>query len=403
MPAPSPTTRKLHVLALGGIDHTYRALAELGAEYSLFQTRSLVTEYQIASARELLLTDVEDVAAAIAYARVIHGRHPIDVVLSLSEYPQLAAARIAEALGVPTNCAVFAVENTRDKLLFRQLLAREGLPNVPFRLVGSVDELRDFQRQVGGPVVVKPVSGAGSEGVRQAGADSELDEAFAHAAGAGRGGVLAEKYIGGQEYSIESMSRDGRHEIAAVTRKTVGALPYFVEMGHVQPGTPGGADPALAELIERMLDALGHRHGPAHTEIKVNADGIHVIESQVRLGGDQIWEMTMLTSGVDVARETLCALLGLPRPERTARHPAVAIRYFALPATGMSKEAILAAHTPHAQGIRVHLDHANAGKLVPRHSGERSGYILVHGASAEEAQALAGQEVARLLERVVAA
>lgn len=391
-----------HFLALGGIDHTYRALIDLGAEYSLIQSKNLVTEYQIKSAREVFLTDYENVELMLAYARTIHRQRPINYVLSLSEYPQLAAARIAEALQVPTNCDLHAVENTRDKYLFRQLMERAGLPSVPFRLVHSVAELQAFYNEVGGRIVVKPVSGAGSEGVRFAGDASELEAAFFHASRVKRGGVLAEKYIGGHEYSVETMSRDGRHEIAAVTRKTVGGLPYFVEMGHVQPWSLDAQQAELTNIVERMLNALGHVHGPAHTEIKIEDGAIHLIETQVRLGGDQIWEMTMLSSGVDVTRETLCALLGLERPARAPRHNAVAIRFFALPQTTLSKEALREVASGHENVIRAHIDHANAGKTTPSHSGERSGYVLVHGDSADEAERVAEQRVAHLLAAVAA-
>ena len=393
--------KKPHFLALGGIDHTYRAIGELGAEYSLLQSRALVTDFQIRTARELLITQYEDVDKMVDYARALHARHPIDHVLCLSEYPQRAAARIAAELSLSSNCDTYAVEATRNKAMLRELLDRAGLPTVPWRIVTAVDELRAFREKVGGTVVVKPVSGAGSEGVHLVASDEDVEHAFGHADGIGRDGVLAEQYAGGQEYSVESMSVDGRHEIAAVTRKTVTGAPYFVEMAHVQPCCPPEYRDSIADVVARMLNALGHRHGPAHTELKIDDDGLRIIESQIRLGGDQIWEMTLLTSGVDVARETLHALLGLPLPERRPAYPVVAIRFMQFPKLDADRESIEAAcASDHPDVLRVHIDNNGSEDMRLTQSGHRSGYVLVRGETVEQAEAFALDQAEAVLRAV---
>ncbi|TXH75146.1 MAG: ATP-grasp domain-containing protein [Lysobacteraceae bacterium] len=394
-------SKKPHFLALGGIDHTYRAIGELGAEYSLMQSRALVTDFQIKSARELLITQYEDTAKMVDYARAMHARHPIDYVLCLSEYPQLAAARIAAELGLPSNCDAYAVEATRNKAMLRDLLDRAGLPTVPWRIVKTADELRAFRDEVGGAVVAKPVSGAGSEGVHLVVTDDDVTKAFGHADGIGRDGVLAEQFIGGQEYSVESMSANGRHEIAAVTRKTVTGAPYFVEMAHVQPCCPGEYRDQIADVVSRMLTALGHRHGPAHTELKIDEDGLRIIESQVRLGGDQIWEMTLFTSGVDVARETLHALLGLPAPERRPLHPVVAIQFLQFAKIDADRQAIEAAcASDHPDVLRVRIDNSGSEDMLLTQSGHRSGYVMVRGETVEQAEALAREQAEAVTRKV---
>jgi hypothetical protein len=57
-------------------------------------------------------------------------------------------------------------------------------------------------------------------------------------------------------------------------------------------------------------------------------DGLNVglIETHTRFGGDQIWELTQLTTGRHFATETIFALLGLGAPEPGDRHGAAAIR-----------------------------------------------------------------------------
>ena len=409
-----------HVLMLGCIDHTSRTLVELGADYSLLHRKHEVSAHQIHTAQQLVLSDYEDIDLMVEYAKVIHGKRKIDVVLSFCEYAQSAAANIADALGgIPTNCEPFAVENTRNKRRFRELLSRERLSNVPWRVVGSVAELQAFKTEVRRGVIVKPISGSASEGVHYVDDDDDLPRAYRHAASVNGADVLAEKYVDGDEYSVESISIGGRHEVTAITRKSVSGIPHFVEMGHVQPCLPARGIDEIHALASGILTALGHRHGPAHTEVKINASGTHVIESHVRAGGDQIWEMTMLTAGVDFVRETFCSLFDMPRPERKPKFSHVAIQYFVLPASAAlhDKSALRAAYAPHGQVIRVKVDNmrtnassghpasnsAGANRDAPMRSADRSGYIMVHGRTAAEAEALAAKEVDRFLEGLVAA
>lgn len=386
-----------HFLAFGGVDHTYRVLAELGCSYALIQDRALLTDYQVQTATQLILCDYEDVALCLDLARALHRRKPFGYVLCLSEYPQRAAAAIAADLGLPTNCAPFAIEHTRDKLLLRDLLHSLNIPNVPYRRVHSAQEAEAFRETVGGRIVVKPVSGAGSEGVCFVDTAADMNQAFAHAQSVGRDGVIAEKYVDGDEYSIETISRNGTHELVAVTRKTVTGFPHFVELAHAQPFDLAQRLPDVQALVFQTLDGLRHRIGPAHTEVKVSSTGVHIIESQIRPGGDQLWEITRLTTGMDAARETICGLLDLPAPARVKTHPFVAIRFFTLAPTHLAKEQILADFKPHAQVIRAVIDKLPDANARLTHSGQRSGYVMTHAETLEGAHALAQSEADKLV------
>lgn len=389
--------KRPHFLSFGGVDHNCRTLLELGCSYVLMQDKALATPYQAATAHQLILCDYEDVALCVELARVLHAHKPFDCVLCLSEFPQRAAAAIAADLGLATNCESFPIAHTRDKLMFRDLLTARGVPNVPYRRIGSAAAAEDFRQQVGGRVVLKPVSGAGSEGVHYADSAEAVAQAYAHAAGVGREGVIAEKYVGGDEYSVETISRNGVHEFVALTRKIVTGFPHFVEVGHVQPWDLGPRRAEVERLVFAALDAVRHRTGPAHTEVKVEPEGMHIIESQLRPGGDQLWEITRLTTGMDAARETACSLLGLPAPGRRAEHAAVAIRFFQLPPTRLAREDILAGFTPHADVIRVVIDKLGTEAVALTHSWQRSGYLMAHAGNVHDAERLAHGEAERLV------
>ena len=139
--------------------------------------------------------------------------------------------------------------------------------------------------------------------------------------------MIAEAVLSGNEFSVEAMSVDGRHEVVAITGKLTTGAPEFVELGHWQPAElrEDQREAVVTRTIE-ILDAIGHRIGPSHTEVMVDGLDVGLIETHTRFGGDQIWELTQLTTGRHFATETIFALLGLEAPEPGDRHGAASMR-----------------------------------------------------------------------------
>lgn len=112
--------------------------------------------------------------------------------------------------------------------------------------------------------------------------------------------MLAEQYHEGPQFSVEAFSEAAGHVALAVTRK-YSDPDNMVEPGHVLP-TPLDAD--VEEAIEgharRVLDALGVEFGPTHTEVVLTADGPRVIETHLRVGGDEIFNLVKDAVGVDM-------------------------------------------------------------------------------------------------------
>ncbi len=174
----------------------------------------------------------------------------------------------------------------------------------------------------GYPFVVKPVDTAASFGVRLVNGPGEArdtwesltrlrgstDHQFAHYFPIGD--FIMEEYLEGPEYSIESLSFDGRHVILAITEKLTGA--GFIEYGHALPANLAPADEtALRDCVTTFLDALEFRHGPAHTEAKLTARGPRIVESHGRPGGDRIPDLVRAVYGLDIETYTLGRAAGV--------------------------------------------------------------------------------------------
>ena len=94
--------------------------------------------------------------------------------------------------------------------------------------------------------------------------------------------------------------------------------PPFRETGFFIPATLGAEQKArVLDLAGQTLRALGVEHGAAHTEIKLTAEGLRVIEVNGRIGGG-VPEMLQLAAGVDIVKLTMRAAFSSSRPRRLA-------------------------------------------------------------------------------------
>lgn len=387
-----------NLLIIGGKDSSVEWLGALGCRADLVQSPGAATPRQRAAACALFEAVPGEVGRILDFAAGRHRASPYDAMACFQEPWLLTAAAVGDALGLRMNPRD-AVETACDKARLRERLAGTELDRVPFRRCASAADLRAFLAEVGGPVVAKPTGGSGSRGVSLLRGADQVDAAWAHSLSAEAGEVIAEAFVEGPEYSVESMTRDGRHEIVAITEKLTTGAPYFVELGHRMPAP---LDPATAARVRRatarLLDAIGHAVGPAHTELRLRDGEPVVIETQTRFGGDQIWELAQLTTGVSFARETIAHLIGRrPDPLRPAA-PAAAIRFLPPPGPGIVGAvagAEEAAAMPGIVRVAVEVAPGRATRALTS-SRDRCGYVLALGDDPDQAAARAEAALARL-------
>lgn len=306
-----------HVLLIGGRDHTIHKLKKLGISYTMIQTASLVTEEQIKSSKKLIVMDYKNSNEVIEMATILHKINPFNAIISFAEYGMHAAVLCSQKFNLPTN-SLFPIENTRDKFEMRKLLRQNNLATVNFQICNTPEDVLSFFLLMNkNPIIIKPATSAGSKGISFIDNQEEIQPAWKWTTDVGSYPVLAEEYIDGNEYSIETLSFDGNHEIAMIVEKNTTSYPHFIETGHQAPAQ---LEPILRDKIHKtiykFLDVIQQKTGPTHTEIKINNNEIKIIESQTRIGGDQIWEMTEMVAGIDQMTETICHLLDLPKPLR---------------------------------------------------------------------------------------
>ncbi|MFF9895033.1 ATP-grasp domain-containing protein [Streptomyces longispororuber] len=273
--------------------------------------------------------DTGDLGAVVAACEALADDGGLAAVASSSEYYVATAARAAAKLGLPAADGD-AIARCRAKDEQRAALAAGGVPVPAFQAVESVPDAVRAATGIGFPVVLKPVAGSGSVGVRLCRDAAETEAWARHLLGRGTdergtpvpGRLLVEAAVRGPEFSVETL--DDR--VVAVVAKHVGPEPYFVETGHDVPApVPAATADRLAGTALRALAALGLGWGAAHTELRLAADGPVVIEVNPRLAGGMIPVAVRAATGVDLVDAVVARATGrAPAPAAPgAGHAAV--------------------------------------------------------------------------------
>jgi argininosuccinate lyase len=250
-------------------------------------------------ADEVVVAETNDAAALADAAAEVARRRPIDGVLTTCDYYLGAAAAVARRLGLPgEDPAVLRAATRKDRV--RAALAAGGVPDVAHGVAGTWDDARKLASDLGYPLVAKPVDLNAGTGVRRVADEEELAAAFAAATGGSRnsrgqrraGVLLLEQVLVGQEVSVETVTWEGETTVLAVTDKSLTAAPAFVESGHMVPARlDDRTTVATEDLVRDALRALGVRHGLAHTEVMLTAEGPRIVEVNPRQGGNSIFEL----------------------------------------------------------------------------------------------------------------
>lgn len=247
----------------------------------------------------------------ISKVRSIHEVEPFDGVISFTEDGLLKAAECSRELGLP-GLQVDAVKNTINKHKLRVCLDKLPECNVPYKLCKNEKDVIDFYKNLESKkLVLKPTSGMGSKGVIIVRNSSEINKAFRYSSNNYKNSVLAEVFVDGEDFSVETFTNNGKHQLIAVTDKYNTGPPNFVGKYHVMPGEidQEKKDYIFNKLTE-VLDVLGVKFGLAHTEIKVINGNVKVIETQLRPGG-KFYHLMENGLGIEVFELTVSSMFNL--------------------------------------------------------------------------------------------
>jgi biotin carboxylase len=218
-----------------------------------------------------------------------------DAVLAVDDSGVELAALLSERLGLPGNSAR-AVRRVGDKLAFRRLLREREFPCPEFHHLPIGKDPRKLIPDLKFPVVVKARRLSGSRGVIRADNAEELVRAVNWVQSiqsradrdAEELGLVIEDFIPGREYALEGILEQGELTILALFDKPDPLDgPYFEETLYITPSRlAGDMQDRIRREVARICRFSGLSDGPVHAEIRVNDQGVWILEVAARsIGG----------------------------------------------------------------------------------------------------------------------
>ena len=249
-----------------------------------------------------LVDDINDVLAVRRIVADIFAEMGEMPVLAPSEHAVLTAGYLRSYFGLP-GLGFDTANRFANKLAMKLALRAAGLPVTSFARLDRLDDIAEFGKTHGWPVIVKPSFGGGAVNVVRI--DSPEDAAALRDSDAGRAllatGVplLAERYVNVEiEYEIDAVVEHGRTVFSMVSE-------------YLKPLLGGGLcaaveveDPDLLkrfeELHQRVVEAMGLDAGVTHLEVFGVGSELVVGEIACRPGGAAVVPSIRSARGVDL-------------------------------------------------------------------------------------------------------
>ncbi len=244
-----------------------------------------------------------DEPRAIARIRASIGDRAIDRVCCLWEPGVELAAAIREAVGAPGQSREQA-HAFRNKDVMKQVLAAAGVRVPRHAAADTVRGVREAAEQVGYPLIIKPIAGAGSQDTYRCDDAADVEAALAKLGHVPE--VNVEEFIDGEEFTYDTICAGGDIRYfhigyyrprPLIARTEEWISPQTLSYRHVDdPRVAGGR-----ALGEQVIAAMGYDTGFTHMEWYRKPDGEVVFgEIAARPPGARTVDLMNFASDIDL-------------------------------------------------------------------------------------------------------
>lgn len=296
---PQADARGKRVLLLMS-SRTYRAGSFIRAAEELGVALTVGTEAETPLGGDNdLHIDFSDPAGAADAIENFASKDPFDAVIPAEDEGTWLAAEASKRLGLPHNPPEM-VAAVRDKAAMRERMAESGLPSPKGLRIDIESDPEELAGELPYPSVLKPRFLSGSQGVIRANNPAEFVFAFQRVrrliqqpeilrlGGSMSNSLWCEVYVPGDEVAVEGMLDDGVLQVLAIFDKPDPLVgPHFEETIYVTPSRfPESVQARIVETTQQVVQAFGLKTGPVHVELRINPDGVYVIDLAPRsIGG----------------------------------------------------------------------------------------------------------------------
>jgi biotin carboxylase len=199
-----------------------------------------------------------------------------------------------------------------------------------------------------------------------------------------------EDFIEGREFALEGILTQGKLRAIAIFDKPDPLNgPYFEETLYITPSRESAAtQTAIVETTERAIAALGLTHGPVHAEMRVNDQGVWMLEVAARPIGGLCAQVLKFADGQTLEELVIRHAAGDPVGSTRLATPARGVMMIPIPREGVYVDVTGLEAARSLPGVEDIVITAKAGqKLIPLPEGSSYlGFIFAAGESASEAE-----------------
>lgn len=263
------------------------------------------------NADEHAVINIVDEKACLKYAQ----EHQVDGVLAAAtDFSVLTMSRIAQKMGLP-GINYEAAKCIKNKAAVRKCLFDAEADDTGYSFeINSLEEASKILPQVKFPVMMKPCDGSGSRGASRVDRAEDFEKACKFAMdGSITHRAVAEPFVDGKEYGVESFVDNGEIHILGVMQKDMTMPPYYAELGHAIPsGLSVAVEEKIKTCVHKALVALGVNHGSVNMDLLLSESGdVHIVDVGARMGGNLIGSHIIpIGTGVDYMGNMIRAAVG---------------------------------------------------------------------------------------------
>eukprot|EP00392_Amoebophrya_sp_AT5.2_P006006 g6016.t1 len=227
-------------------------------------------------------------------------KYKVDGVVAGSEPGVFLAEELQAFFRLTARNDVATKHYRRHKFDMQNRLSVCGLRSIRQIFSRSVEEVLAWQKEslssfnggtIAWPIIVKPAASGGSDGVYWCHSGEDVKNAFdkelekVNVNGVRNEKLLAQEFLRGTEYVVNSVSFAGKHVVTGIFRYKKHLDEHAKSITYESTEIVDCLADTLIAYTHECLDALGFRYGASHAEVMIEAGGPCLIEVGARLHG----------------------------------------------------------------------------------------------------------------------
>lgn len=234
------------------------------------------------------IADGTDINKLVSFAKRNKKEYNINAIYCANDFCIIPAAHIAKELNlsaIPLKVAQKAVNKAEMKKSWSN---HKDIITPRFFIVSSVKETKSAIDQIGLPVIVKPISASGGEGVSKITHINQLETAIKEALlFAPNNKILIEEFIDGEVHDANGLFWNDKFYPCGTMNRVISVFPYCVSIrGYAPSDLTEKQKGKLYDILEKATRAIGINFGPVKADFIVSKDKIYLLEISARFHGD---------------------------------------------------------------------------------------------------------------------